>query len=157
MTPADYEILSHGENKQPLLVDTWEHISNTPEVIVKLDGNILLTETLEEGRYVLEAPMPAVDQTCESTYEIMIDQQTVRSGTVTRRPKTLVQPAQYVDTMMGAGHSRWMLAPGPWMPFGMVKLSPDNQNPGWQGGYQPTFENIGTFSHITSGPWPAWA
>jgi putative alpha-1,2-mannosidase len=30
----------------------------------------------------------------------------------------------------------------------MVKLSPDNQNGGWQAGYDPTFESIGTFSHI---------
>lgn len=41
-----------------------------------------------------------------------------------------------------------MIAPGPWMPFGMVKLSPDNQNAGWQAGYQPTFESVGCFSHI---------
>ena len=41
-----------------------------------------------------------------------------------------------------------MIAPGPWMPFGMVKLSPDNQNQGWQAGYQPSLENIGCFSHV---------
>lgn len=41
-----------------------------------------------------------------------------------------------------------MIAPGPWMPFSMVKLSPDNQNKGWQAGYQPTFETLGCFSHI---------
>lgn len=28
------------------------------------------------------------------------------------------------------------------------KLSPDNQNMGWQAGYQPTFETLGCFSHI---------
>src|SRR5690606_18158813 len=49
---------------------------------------------------------------------------------------------------MGTAHSRWMIAPGPWMPFSMVKLSPDNQNSGWQAGYDPTIESIGTFSHI---------
>ena len=41
-----------------------------------------------------------------------------------------------------------MIAPGPWMPFSMVKMSPDNQNAGWQAGYQPTYESVGTFSHI---------
>ena len=41
-----------------------------------------------------------------------------------------------------------MIAPGPWMPFSMVKMSPDNQNAGWQAGYQPSYESIGTFSHI---------
>jgi len=30
----------------------------------------------------------------------------------------------------------------------MVKLSPDNQNGGWQAGYDPIFETIGGFSHI---------
>jgi len=30
----------------------------------------------------------------------------------------------------------------------MVKMSPDNQNRGWQAGYQPTFETVGCFSHI---------
>lgn len=34
------------------------------------------------------------------------------------------------------------------MPFSMVKLSPDNQDSGWQSGYDPSFESIGTFSHI---------
>ena len=57
-------------------------------------------------------------------------------------------PADYVDTSIGTGHSRWMIAPGPWMPFSMVKLSPDNQNAGWQAGYQPSIESIGTMSHI---------
>jgi putative alpha-1,2-mannosidase len=50
--------------------------------------------------------------------------------------------------MMGSAHSRWMIAPGPWMPFSMVKLSPNNQNAGWQAGYDPHLENIGGFSHI---------
>lgn len=57
-------------------------------------------------------------------------------------------PADYVDTGIGSAHSRWMIAPGPWMPFGMVKLSPDNQNRGWQAGYQPTFETLACMSHI---------
>lgn len=72
----------------------------------------------------------------------------VEKGTVLREPQRLQTYADYVDTRIGTGHSRWMIAPGPWMPFSMVKLSPDNQNAGWQAGYQPTFENIGCFSHI---------
>ena len=57
-------------------------------------------------------------------------------------------PSDYVDTSIGTGHSRWMIAPGPWMPFSMVKLSPDNQNAGWQAGYQPSIESLGCMSHI---------
>jgi len=70
------------------------------------------------------------------------------SGKIIRKPGDEITFADYVDTKIGSAHSRWMIAPGPWMPFSMVKLSPDNQNEGWQAGYDPIFELIGTFSHI---------
>ncbi|MGH7941052.1 MAG: GH92 family glycosyl hydrolase [Limisphaerales bacterium] len=57
-------------------------------------------------------------------------------------------PADYVDVFMGTAHSRWMIAPGPWMPFGMVKISPDNQCESWCSGYDYTHEYIDCFSHI---------
>lgn len=60
------------------------------------------------------------------------------------------QPADYVDPLLGTSSSRWMLYPGPSMPFGMVKLSPDNQKQGWQAGYEYTIENIAGFSHLHS-------
>ncbi|HET7116744.1 MAG TPA: GH92 family glycosyl hydrolase, partial [Hanamia sp.] len=84
----------------------------------------------------------------ESHYEIKINNHVVRSGMILRSPQKMITPAGYVNTMMGTAHSRWMIAPGPWMPFGMVKISPDNQNAGWQGGYDPIFESVGGFSHI---------
>ncbi|MBI1388986.1 MAG: glycoside hydrolase family 92 protein [bacterium] len=59
-------------------------------------------------------------------------------------------PADYVDPFIGTSTSRWMLYPGPSMPFGMVKLSPDNQNQGWKAGYEHSIENISGFSHIHS-------
>ena len=59
-----------------------------------------------------------------------------------------VTPADYVNTFMGTAHSRWMIAPGPWMPFGMVKISPDNQPESWCSGYDYTHEYIDCFSHI---------
>ncbi len=59
-------------------------------------------------------------------------------------------PADYVDPFIGTSTSRWMLYPGPSMPFGMVKLSPDNQNQGWKAGYEHTIDNIAGFSHIHS-------
>ena len=40
------------------------------------------------------------------------------------------QPADYVDPMIGSHDSRWIMFPGPTRPFGMVKLSPDNQELG---------------------------
>ena len=132
---------------QPLLIDL-EHLEGSPLVEVSLDGKPLLTEQLESGRYLLEAPMPTVTKPQQSSYEVTIDGRTIEKGIVNRSPQKPVTPADYVDTRMGTAHSRWMIAPGPWTPFSMVKLSPDNQNSGWQAGYDPNFESIGTFSHI---------
>ena len=56
----------------------------------------------------------------------------------------------YVDPMIGNHDSRWMQYPGPSMPFGMVKLSPDNQGNVWRGGYEYTINEIIGFSHIHS-------
>lgn len=56
----------------------------------------------------------------------------------------------YVDPMIGTEDSRWILFPGPSMPFGMVKLSPDNQERGWKAGYDYSINNIAGFSHIHS-------
>jgi predicted alpha-1,2-mannosidase len=144
---ADYEVNVDGNLVQPLLVDVTQ-LRGQPVLEVKLDGQLILTEKIEQDRYTLEAPMPAVNQPVSATFEIFADKKLISSGKVDRAKKKLQTPAGYVNTMLGAGHSRWMIAPGPWMPFGMVKLSPDNQNGGWQAGYDPTFESIGTFSHI---------
>jgi predicted alpha-1,2-mannosidase len=60
------------------------------------------------------------------------------------------QPVDYVDPLMGTTNARWMLFPGVSMPFGMVKLSPDNQRKGWKAGYEYKIENIAGFSHLHS-------
>ncbi len=60
------------------------------------------------------------------------------------------QPADYVDPMIGTHDSRWTLFPGPTRPFGMVKLSPDNQDLGWKAGYEYDIDNISGFSHLHS-------
>ena len=57
-------------------------------------------------------------------------------------------PADCVDVFAGTANSRWMIAPGPWMPFSMVKLSPDNQPHGWKCGYDYKRKYIDYFSHI---------
>lgn len=142
---ASYQIAE--TQSQPLLVDL-EHLSGTPKVEVTVDGEKILEQVLEQGRYVLEAPMPAVSERQESGYTVSIDGRTIEKGRITRTPQKDITAADYIDTSMGTAHSRWMIAPGPWMPFSMVKLSPDNQNSGWQAGYDPSFESIGTFSHI---------
>ncbi|MDO1451396.1 GH92 family glycosyl hydrolase [Rhodocytophaga aerolata] len=144
---AQYEVESEGKRFQPLLIDL-EHLQNKPTLEVKVDGKTILNQRIEKGGYLVEVPMPAVSQSKQSRYQVLLNNKLIREGGVTREKEHVKTPAGYVNTMMGVGHSRWMIAPGPWMPFGMVKLSPDNQNNGWQAGYDPTFESIGTFSHI---------
>ena len=58
------------------------------------------------------------------------------------------EPADYVNVFTGTSNSRWALFPGATLPFGMVKLSPDNQSRVWTGGYEYTVNSISGFSHI---------
>ncbi len=145
--PAQYETETHNKKFQPLLVDL-EHLSGQPKLEIKLDNQSIFSGCLDTARYLLEAPMPAVKKTTRSKYSIWIDGQLAEEETIERNPQKQQTPADYVHTEIGTAHSRWMIAPGPWMPFSMVKLSPDNQNEGWQAGYQPTLETVGCFSHI---------
>ncbi len=68
--------------------------------------------------------MPAVSAPKQSKYEIFSDGVLLESGMVQTFCAAGVYPADYVDTKMGTAHSRWMIAPGPWMPFSMVKPKP---------------------------------
>ena len=145
--PADYEITKDGNRYQPLLVDV-QQLEGTPVLEIRLVGSKIAEKKLEPGRFIFEIPLKAVKSPQKSRYSIHINGKTIAAGTVEQAPQQEIKMHHYVNTKMGTGHSRWMIAPGPWMPFGMVKLSPDNQNSGWQGGYQPTFESVGTFSHI---------
>lgn len=144
---ANYELSTGNKRVQPLLVDV-EHLSGSPVLEVELDGKKIFQTSLDTARYQFEVPMPAVSKRKESTYRILVNGREAETGAVSRSPAKLQTPAGYVDTRIGTAHSRWMISPGPWMPFSMVKLSPDNQNTGWQAGYQPSFETIGCFSHI---------
>ena len=144
---ANYQIKADGKPVQPLLIDV-QHISGEPLLEAFVDGKKIFQKKMESGQYIFEAPMPAVTAAKESRYEIKSDNYLLQSGKINRSPQKEITPADYVDTKIGSAHSRWMIAPGPWMPFSMVKISPDNQNAGWQAGYDPIFENVGGFSHI---------
>ena len=149
---GDY--LIPGTGKQPLLVAV-EHLEGSPMVRVEIDGKVALEEKVEAGAYVFEAPMSAVagqPPYQRARYRVLVDGECVREGMIARTPQRDAGVAGYVDTRMGTAHSRWMLAPGPWTPFSMVKLSPDNEGEQgkrrWQGGYDPSIESVGLFSHI---------
>ena len=64
---------------------------------------------------------------------------------------TTKDPVDYVNPFLGTHSSRWMLFPGPTMPFGMVKLSPDNTDD-WtmDAGYEYDIESISGFGHVHS-------
>lgn len=145
--PAGYELKVDSKRTQPLLVET-KYLEGDPVIQIDLDGKSIFKRKVEKTNCTLECPMPAVQTTKISKYQIRIDHQIVEQGDVWRAPQRLQTPADYVDTRIGTAHSRWMIAPGPWMPFSMVKMSPDNQNAGRMAGYDPIFESIGTFSHI---------
>jgi len=147
ISPAAYELDEYGTRIQPLLLDV-QHLEGNPKVNVALDGKSIFEVVVEHGRNIYEAPMRAVSKSEKSSYSVSLDGKIVEKGEIERSPQKQNTLADYVDTKIGTGHSRWMIAPGPWMPFSMVKISPDNQNGGWQAGYQPTFESVGTFSHI---------
>ena len=147
VSAAGYELAQGKRKCQPLIVDA-QWLSGRPEIGVELDGREIYRKVIDAGRNQLEIPMPAVKRQTRSRYRITENGREIAAGTVVRTPQPLQTPADYVDTRIGTAHSRWMIAPGPWMPFSMVKLSPDNQNSGWQAGYQPTFESVGCFSHI---------
>ena len=57
-------------------------------------------------------------------------------------------PVGAVNVFTGTSNSRWMLFPGATLPFGLVKLSPDNQTNVWNGGYEYTVGSISGFSHL---------
>jgi predicted alpha-1,2-mannosidase len=61
------------------------------------------------------------------------------------------EAVDYVDPFLGTSSSRWMLFPGPSMPFGMVKLSPDNTDQ-WtmDAGYEYDISSISGFGHVHS-------
>jgi predicted alpha-1,2-mannosidase len=147
VAPAAYELTAGGRRTQPLLVKASQLVG-TPTLQVQVDGQPIFSEKVEQGTYEFEAPMPAVATARQSQYKVLENGRVIQQGTVRRAPQPAQTLADYVDTRLGTAHSRWMIAPGPWMPFSMVKMSPDNQNSGWQAGYQPTYESVGTFSHI---------
>ena len=57
-------------------------------------------------------------------------------------------PVDRVHVFAGTSNSRWQMFPGPTVPFGMIKLSPDNQGNVWNGGYEYTVASISGFGPL---------
>ncbi|MGO8674314.1 MAG: GH92 family glycosyl hydrolase [Limisphaerales bacterium] len=103
---------------------------------------------IDPGLQVLELPAPASPPGEMTRVRVSADGQLLHEARLALRASAPATPADYVDIFNGTAHSRWMIAPGPWMPFSMVKLSPDNQTQGWCAGYEYSIESIDCFSHI---------
>ena len=57
-------------------------------------------------------------------------------------------PVDYVDPFIGTHDSRPLLFPGATLPFGMVKISPDNQKSNWKAGHDYAIKNIAGFNFV---------
>ncbi len=107
----------------------------------------------EEGTQTVTLRLPPIETPRDVTVRLARGLATLDARTVRRRPGREREIVDYVDCLIGTSTSRWMLYPGPSMPFGMVKLSPDNQghDPArwlWKAGYEYTIENVMGFSHV---------
>src|SRR5690606_325517 len=99
---AEYEVMQDGQRYQPLLIDV-AHLKNSPVLTVELDGEAVFSHRIERGEYGLEVPMHQVTDRTTSRYAISLDGEIVDQGEVERAPQPLITPADYVNTMMGAG------------------------------------------------------
>lgn len=90
---------------------------------------------------------PTYKQIYSQLHSLLLASAMILSGTITGAQTRNID---YVDPLLGSEDSRWIMFPGPSLPFGMVKLSPDNQELGWKAGYDYSINNIAGFSHIHS-------
>ncbi len=140
---ADHEIKG---DVLPLQVGL-RHSGKKAKIKAVVDGNTKEL-TMEEGHSVLEFLFPTVGREKQEPVQIFVNGMLKYEAVLPRRPVPKVQLVDYVDQFMGTSGSRWMIAPGPWMPMGMVKISPDNEESQWKAGYEYQIENVMGFSHI---------
>jgi predicted alpha-1,2-mannosidase len=131
---------------QPLLIDVLQQKKDA--LIRVVSGKHVVTKKMEPGHSILEFNFPAVKKEKWSDIKIYIDDELKFDKKLKRSPSKLQTPADYVNQFMGTSGSRWMIAPGPWMPMGMVKIAPDNEDSRWKSGYDYQIENVMGFSHI---------
>ena len=147
ITTAPYSMSSRGREKATIKVEVYQH--EKPGTLSVTVGKGSPHElALEPGLQVLEIPAPNAGRNPDTSVRLSSGGILLEQATLNLNDSPKVTPADYVDVFKGTAHSRWMIAPGPWMPFGMVKLAPDNQKQGWVAGYEYTHEYIDCFSHI---------
>ena len=147
ITVAPYAMNNGGKEKATIKVEVYQH--EKPGALSVQIGNSPAHEwALEPGLQVLEIPASNTGKNKNAIIRLSANGKLLEQTTLNLTDSPKVTPADYVDVFRGTAHSRWMIAPGPWMPFGMVKLAPDNQKQEWVGGYEYTHEYIDCFSHL---------
>jgi predicted alpha-1,2-mannosidase len=142
-----YAVSFKRKTPATLRVEVFQNAS--PGILkIQVGGAKVQTVELQPGLQVVEIPTLASREGQMTHIRLCADGQMLYETDLHLRASPPVTPADYVDVFMGTAHSRWMIAPGPWMPFGMVKISPDNQPQTWCAGYDYTHEYIDCFSHI---------
>jgi len=111
-------------------------------------GTSMIDVALQTGLQAVEIPVPASNPGGSTHIRVNDDGRLLCETDLDLRVSSPATPSDYVDVFTGTAHSRWMIAPGPWMPFAMVKIAPDNQVESWCAGYDYTHEYIDCFSHI---------
>ena len=138
-----------SKRKTPATVRIEVYRNETPgNLEVQLGDGKTRDEPLQPGLQAVEIPAPASKNNATTHIRLSADGQLLCETDLELQASPPVMPADYVSQFMGTAHSRWMIAPGPWMPFSMVKISPDNQPQCQFGGYEYTYEYIDCFSHI---------
>lgn len=145
LSMSAYEEVQKSKRVQPLWLEVIAQ--EDTELRVEVEKRVY-TKRIDPGRSVVEIPLPAVREKTHSHVRVFLKEKELVAESLERGPKPLVTPADYVNQFAGSSGSRWMIGPGPWMPFGMVKIMPDNEDFHWKSGYEYNLENIMGFSHI---------
>ncbi len=143
---ADFEMKQDGNIFIPLHVDL--HHKGKRAVIKAVIDGITTQHEMDEGHSVLEFLHPVPSKKRSLKVEIYMNNQLKFSDKLLCFPAEEIEYCDYVNQFMGTGGSRWMIAPGPWMPMSMVKIAPENEDHKWKAGYEYQIENVMGFSHI---------
>ena len=143
---SEFETVVDGNSRLPLMLDVL-HKGNPKDLVVEVDGE-KHNVRVEEGHSIMEINLASVDSAVRSKVQVFDNHKKIAESFIEREAKNTITPADYVNQFMGTSGSRWMINPGPWMPMGMVKISPDNEGSQWKSGYEYQIENIMGFSHV---------
>lgn len=141
-----YEFMK-GELMQPIMVDIVQY-DKSRKLTFKC-CNVEEERLIEKGQSIQQILIPAVKEEKDEIFTIYADNKLLYKGIVHLKPNPLHAYSDDVDLMMGTGNSRWMFKPSVSLPFGMVQISPDNENETWKAGYEYTIENISGFNHFS--------